>query len=172
MSTDMDTHPKKKALVNLRSPLQKRAALFNRPILHYEPTVNVQYRRHLTNIYLKLYCFALPLLPFSVYISHLFTAFLFKPTSFLTLALLNIFKFKRSMSHRFTKTLLNHFINTIYYTFSLALLDFLHTMGSQPSNKENRHWLLTHGEGLEPWQRDTPLVLVPSALAPVTFEFS
>lgn len=34
------------------------------------PTINVQYTRHLTNTDLKLHCFALPLLPFSVYISH------------------------------------------------------------------------------------------------------
>lgn len=105
-------------------------------------------------------------------LTPLYCLSLFKLLSFLTLATLNIFKFKRSTSHWFTKTLLNHLIKTTYYTSLLAFLGFLDTVGSQPSNKENRHWLLTHGEGFEHWQRDAPFTLVPSAPAPVTFEFN
>lgn len=41
MSTDMDTHPKKPALVNLRSSLQRKAALFNRSIRYLQLMYNV-----------------------------------------------------------------------------------------------------------------------------------
>lgn len=169
-STEMDARPKKKALANLRSPLLRKSASFKRPIQHLQLMYNIGdiLPTFTWSVIGLLYHYSFQCL----YISHLFTAFLFKLPSFLTLAILNIFKFKGSMSQRSTKTLLNHLINTIYYTSSLALSGFLDTVGSQPSNKENRHWRLTHGEGLEHWQRDAPLVLVPSALVPVTREFN
>lgn len=170
VSIDMDTHPKKKALVNLRSSLQRKADVFNRSIWQLQlmynigdilPTFTWSFFALLYHYFLSVFMYLTPLYCLS-----------FQTSLLLNLGTLNIFKFKRNMSHRFTKTLLNHWIKTIYYTSLLALLGFLDTVGSQPSNKENRHWLLTHGEGFEHWQRDAPFILVPSAPAPVTYEFN
>lgn len=94
--TEMDIHPKRKALVNLRSPLVRKAALLDRPILHLESVHNIHMNISL-NIYLKHYFFALPLLPFSEYISHTFLLLFFPNLpSFLPLAILNICKLKRN----------------------------------------------------------------------------